>query len=49
MVVAMTISTTGPKNSSFISPAAMPLLATIRATSPREIMPTPMRRASWLE
>ena len=46
IVVTTTTITTGPKRSSEISPLAAPLLATIRATSPLEIIPTPICKLS---
>ncbi len=41
-----TISTAAAKTPSSISPCCRPTDATIRPTSPREIMPTPTRAAS---
>ncbi len=40
MVVMITTITTGPKKLDPKSPTCVPLLATINATSPREIIPT---------
>ena len=48
-VVITTIITIGPKRLLLISPRFSPLSATISATSPRDIMPTPICRASLLE
>ena len=48
MVVAATMMTMGARKMRFIIPVAIPLLVTIRATSPRDTMPTPMRRDSAL-
>gem|GEM_PF-4503856 len=48
MADTITISTMGARNTSGIMPLAIPLLATISATSPRDTMPTPMRRLSAL-
>ena len=42
MVVKITTMTTGPRKLPPRSPSAVPLLATISATSPREIIPTPI-------
>ena len=45
-VVAITISTTAGNISALSTPASCPFWATIRATSPREIIPMPMQSAS---
>ena len=42
IVVITTVIITGPYRSCDIKPTAIPLLATIKATSPREIIPTPI-------
>lgn len=41
IVVITTTTTIGPKFTALINPSAAPLLATIKATSPRETIPTP--------
>ena len=46
-VVTITRATIAGKREASTSPACSPFGATIRATSPREIMPTPIRRDSW--
>ena len=48
-VVITTIITIGPKNMDPMSPSEAPLLATIRATSPRETIPVPIWIASVVE
>ena len=47
MVLATTMMMTGAKKTSGISPSAAPLLATIKATSPRQTMPTPICSHWW--
>lgn len=48
-VVTITTSTIAGKSESEINPACSPFCATIKATSPLEIIPTPMVRESILE
>ena len=48
IVVTTTTMTTGPNKRGDIRPTAAPLLATIRATSPRDTIPQPICRDSLL-